>query len=705
MRDLPRFTLVGWAGFAALLLALFLAPLIGGYPMGADYGADTSLNALRALVLIAGICLGFAPLSTDTNIKSNRVVQYAAWTVAGCALLSLLVHSHFFTSPVYLFALLPATLDWICYALLLSLCALLGTNKGARGLLLTALVAGTLGAALMSVREYGEFVQSGMRGQRAQGAFFSPNFAAGLFALALPLVAAWCMAVRERLGILALSVGAALCAGGLAATGSRAGIGIAAVGLAVAFALALVATRGKLPWVRVGGLLAALLLMGFAFRGPLTARVESGGGQEHSGSFRTWTWKGTLAMAKQNPVLGTGPGTFAFRYPRYAIVARTDLAHSSYLQLAAEVGFPALLAALAAVLLSGIAGGVGVIAPSSQPSPTERAGDATTDSTARLLLCGLVGGFVAGAARSVFDSEWSLLGNAFPFWAVVGLCASGKRSWQRTTDGTPAASTAKPNFAAALLVLPLVGAFLLLQTAGPRDRAQEALRQKENVAPPAQSWPPDPTVAYLNGRLEEAAQIEPSAKRLYQLARFYERQGNLDQAIAEMKHSAEVDPTRLQTWRRLAEMQEAAGKHADAIASWREMTRVQEGPVGQIRAIPELPEVYPAFAYAALGRDAQTSGDKARAAEQLEKAAAIIEEYSKTTPLYQQMEILSAQTTGVNLGERRQETRVLYEQVIKDLAQLSPERVGEINARHDTTLSRLDAFVSPNSTSAPTAGG
>jgi hypothetical protein len=43
-----------------------------------------------------------------------------------------------------------------------------------------------------------------------------------------------------------------------------------------------------------------------------------------------------------NPILGVGAGAFEWRYPRYASVGYTRAAHSTYLELAAEAGLPAL---------------------------------------------------------------------------------------------------------------------------------------------------------------------------------------------------------------------------------------------------------------------------------------------------------------------------------------------------------------------------
>jgi hypothetical protein len=71
----------------------------------------------------------------------------------------------------------------------------------------------------------------------------------------------------------------------------------------------------------------------------------------------------------------------------------------------------------------------------------------------------------------------------------------------------------------------------------------------------------------------------------------------------------------------------------------------------------------------------------------------VIEDYSKTTPQYQQMELLSAMVTGTDVAARRGESRDLYESVISQWTRLQPERKAELEARRDETLARLDKFA------------
>jgi hypothetical protein len=114
---------LGNAGLYLLLAAVALAPVMGGTPPGALRGADPAIGALRILVLLVALCLAIAwpPAKGDADRSSGGAARIGVWTLFGLTLLSLIVHSRFFTSPVLLFAMVPATLDWLCYALVFTL--------------------------------------------------------------------------------------------------------------------------------------------------------------------------------------------------------------------------------------------------------------------------------------------------------------------------------------------------------------------------------------------------------------------------------------------------------------------------------------------------------------------------------------------------------------------------------------------------------
>ena len=710
-------SLMEWAGLGALYLALVLSPAIGGYPAGATYGADVSLSVLRLLILLSGfILLVLAPPRGATS-GMGRTAELALGASAGLTTLSLLIHSRFLTSDTLLFAMLPATLDWLSYFTVFAVALRYAANPHARRGMIIALAIGagwvaltavdsylgTLNALAGAERDYRVAVVAwfirlfevtvSAPANRAQGAFFSPNFLAGFLALTLPVtVAAYVSAPSKRYAYL-FGIAVGLSAAGLFVTGSRSGIVLALVGLAVAFALFLFA-RGfsGLPWTRIGTVIAILLVFALAFRGPIFNRVSGGAvTQEHSGEFRSWTWRGTQAMAQANPLLGTGPGTFSYVYPRYALVARTDLAHSSYLQIAAEQGFPVLLiVGLALIAAFGAAG-----------RNLKQARDNREDSLT-LLLCGVTGGILAAVVHNAFDSEWSLLGNALPFWAIAGI-ASGIMPSLVTDANVHTGQKQASEGGRGILTRGLVGIVLMVALSLSAVLWRGAVYREEIIAamktPPLPTidtsrWPADPNLYYYARKLEDATRIEPTGKRFYQLGRLYADRDKMPEAIEAIKKSLEAEPTSLQSWRKLAEFQTQIGNIDGAMEAWRELVKRQEGPVGLYRAIPELPETHAAFAYAALASNDEKRNNNAEALKNWEKAANVIEEYSRTNETYQQVEIANAIVTGVNTAVRREELTKLYRQIIEQWSRLAPDKATELAARREETLSRLAAFGS-----------
>ena len=60
---------------------------------------------------------------------------------------------------------------------------------------------------------------------------------------------------------------------------------------------------------------------------------------------RVYIWRGTLDMIKDNPLIGTGIGTFVWGFPRYrppGLDSKVVHAHNDYLHMAAEMGLLAL---------------------------------------------------------------------------------------------------------------------------------------------------------------------------------------------------------------------------------------------------------------------------------------------------------------------------------------------------------------------------
>ena len=200
--------------------------------------------------------------------------------------------------------------------------------------------------------------------------------------------------------------------GGLVATYTRgAWIGFAAGVLPVAATV----RRGR--WVVPAGL---LLLAGAALVGPspLRHRFLSMADPEEAGiRERVYMWRSGLAMWRERPVLGVGPGGVKREYPAYArpeaFKKRTSHVHSTPLQILVERGVLGLAAWLAiwAAFFTRCVGLLRHLPPEAAPARALVVGS----------LAALVGFLVAGLSEYNFgDSEvvmvaWSVMALA---WAV-----------------------------------------------------------------------------------------------------------------------------------------------------------------------------------------------------------------------------------------------------------------------------------------------
>ena len=187
--------------------------------------------------------------------------------------------------------------------------------------------------------------------------------------------------------------------------------------------------RGR--WVLVAGL---LLLAAGAAVAPyeLQKRFFAIADPAEAGAReRLYMWRSGLAMWRERPVLGVGPGGVKREYPRYAqpeaFKKRTSHVHSTPLQILVERGVLGLAAWLA-IWVAFFVRCVGLL---------RRLPDAEAPSRAIVMgsLAALVGFLVAGLSEHNFgDSEvvmvaWALM--ALP-WAVKPSASTPRRARSRT---------------------------------------------------------------------------------------------------------------------------------------------------------------------------------------------------------------------------------------------------------------------------------
>ena len=222
-----------------------------------------------------------------------------------------------------------------------------------------AFVAGAAAAAGM-----GLVTGIGSQGGRLAGTVGDANELAVALVAAIALVPPMLARTRARRSVLssiAVAGGGAIALVGLVMTGSRGG----SISLMAAAAVALVLGRRWWRWA------IPILVVGSAGAAMIASGVTLPGSASHLSnsdtSNRTSLWTIALRMADANPATGVGVGNFVTESPRYLVqpgaITRSDLvisqrkvAHSTYLQLAAEGGIPALVTFVSMLALAGACG-------------------------------------------------------------------------------------------------------------------------------------------------------------------------------------------------------------------------------------------------------------------------------------------------------------------------------------------------------------
>ena len=225
-----------------------------------------------------------------------------------------------------------------------------------------------------------------------------------------------------------------ICLAAMFMTGSRGGVVLSLLMLVVAFALLFRREFTDLS-TRIAAITAALIIA-FVLLQIMGAGVNARFNIEDIASeARLETYRSTLRMIADHPWFGTGLGTFALSYPAYrsnqiSVLGVWDRAHSTPLELAAELGLPLAVAiavgwlVIFAVLFRGV-----MIRRRDRIIP----------------LAGLILGLLANL-HSMIDFSLQIPGYAIVVFAIVGVglaqsVRSGEAKVRRTKriyEGTSA---------------------------------------------------------------------------------------------------------------------------------------------------------------------------------------------------------------------------------------------------------------------------
>lgn len=503
----------------------------------------------------------------------------------------------------------------------------------------SALALAGLTVSAIGANEYAVHARAGDPAWRIFATFFNPGFLSGFLVLSIPATLALLLAVRERGIVLGLAFAAVLQFAALSLTGARAGVLAGALGVAVfAGALLLGRSLGRALWLRLGLTLVCALIVAAGAGRPTGQRVASPAGEGHSLEFRKYTWAATARMAAARPLVGFGPGAYEVAIPRFTIAGYTRMAHSNYLQAAAESGIPAALIGFlvwAAIALWPVAAlARRSLAPASVP-----------------FVAASLAALAATSVRGVFDSDWWCLSVLLAVAALTGLltrdCASG-RDASSPTNHRVGLALAVAGVAAAVL-----GTMSWVSFARQSD-AQTA-EKAGDWAVALEAWDSAASVAPWNSRARLRAlelrtvlegtplskhtlrefnalqDLEPTNPRVpAALADALVRIGNRDQALVFYAQARKLDPRSPRLLLDEARLLESLGRRGEALSRWREMLGVEASPYGRVRAIPEMVDATYSWAHSAVGDDLKTRGDLKGAVREWHSARALLEKWEKS---------------------------------------------------------------------------
>ncbi|HZH98876.1 MAG TPA: O-antigen ligase family protein [Fimbriimonadaceae bacterium] len=605
--------LARWA-VGGLALALFLAPLWGGYlslePMALEPGLAGLITALAkepsAATFAHGLIATLVGLALVPALVRWKVIQLPPLRLAAPVLFFWLLLMLSLLMSSYRTISLTAFAEWTTYvAIFFGIVATVGRRAGPR-ILLAAFFAGCVLVALNGIREY---VPQTDLTWRIFSTWMHPNALAGLLGMGL-FVGLGLLSTTKGSAALLTGLGSILIALALLMTQSKGGVLAVLIGAPVFMVMSAAWSEGKAAAAkRVGAAVAVLVLAPALYAGlqslmrnrpapqqpgatvasqstaPTFGRLaQASTSQEQSAGFRTLLWKSTAQLVRMNPG-GWGIGTYRFHSSRPGMVTQTHFAHNQYLQLAAEANPLAPLLFLAAGLIW-----LAEMFRGARKLPSEQ----------NLLRAGVVAAVLFSAMHNAIDSDISHFGIGLSFFALlgIGVLLAGDAA---LPEFVPKIGRWFAAFVALLFpLLLLVFGYGELQL----GYAESALASRnaelaQSLAESAKSFLPMDGRPYASlarasapgpQRLEvlaKAAVLEPSPRAFRMYARELEVKGDIGAARGALGQALRMDPNNLTALNLLLEM-DLRQESPSAKETAERLIAVEGTPYFKVRSIPEL---------------------------------------------------------------------------------------------------------------------
>lgn len=441
-------------------------------------------------------------------------------------------------------------------------------------------------------------------GMRASGTYFCPNHFAHLIELVIPVCLAlvWLPAAGFPLRMLA-GYGLVLCLPVMYLTQSRSGWIGTAVGLSVT-ALAIAWRRSRRAFVimlllipLLGGALAGGL---WTFSPMVRMRVKGALLSSPDGAVqsRLQMWKDTIAMIRDNPWLGYGPGTYVWShlaYKQWDEQLLVNYAHNEYLHTMADYGLIGFVLFAAGTFWL-------VLKLFLRIRRVERDKDAC-------LIAALLGCIAASLAHAFFDFNFHLYSNNHFLVLVAGVLMAALYSSTVLKAKPLSAGSARLIFGGVTLAL-LVFALLTAQVffsygfhlLGEQRRENLELDEAEGLFQRARridsaNWRPYLGLAHIYQTrsfwdldtdakredaqkalllYEQALERNPlDAEALFGLAKVYNTIGDAERALEYMQQAVRKNPSHVfyhshlgLQLRRMGRYEEALAVFSDAATRW-----------------------------------------------------------------------------------------------------------------------------------------